>query len=757
MGEVYRARDTRLDRDVALKILPDAFARDPARLSRFELEAKMLASLNHPHIAQIYELEQSGDTTALVMELVEGDDLSQRIRRGPLPLDESLPIARQIAQALETAHERGIIHRDLKPANVKVRADGTVKVLDFGLAKLIAPAMTEEANSPSITSPAMTMGGVVLGTAAYMPPEQAKGKLVDRRADVWAFGCVLYEMLTGQRAFGGEDVSDTVVSVLTKEPDWSTLPAKTPPGIRRVLRRCLQKDLARRLRHAGDAAIEIDEAMADSAGQEGAAPASSRRRERLVWTVALAIAVIAAASLAALLIVRLTSVAPEMRMEITTPPTTGPTSLAISPDGWTIAFVASDAGRPRLWLRSFDATSARSLAGTDGATLPFWAPHGRSIAFFADDGRLKRIDLDGGAVRVLANAPLPRGGAWSRDDTILFVPQTGPIFRVPATGGQPTAVTRLEPRQSSHNTPRFLDGEHFVYYVTGSPEIRGVYVAALDGSVGRRLVDADSIAVETSSGYLLFVRSGTLLAQRLDPARLEMRGSPLAVAESIGLQPLTVFQAASISASPAGRIIYRSGSTLVQRQFAWFDRSGKEIGKVGNVDSAIPMSPALSANGRHLALHRTVDGNTDIWLLETERGGLSRFTSHPGNEVHAIWSPDGSRMLFSSNRSGSYQLFRSQRSAHWKRKSSSRSRARPWIGLATVGSCCSRPVIRTPAPISGRYRSHRSKSHFLLSRRNSRNATGSSLPMRSGSRMSRPSLADRKFTCSRSRVLEPSR
>jgi Tol biopolymer transport system component len=658
MGEVYRARDTRLDRDVALKILPDAFARDPERLSRFEREAKTLASLNHPHIAQIYGLEQSGDTTALVMELVEGEDLSRRIGRGRLPLDEALPIARQIAQALETAHERGIIHRDLKPANVKVRADGTVKVLDFGLAKLTAPAITEGTNSPSITSPAMTLGGVVLGTAAYMAPEQAKGKPVDRRADVWAFGCVLYEMLAGQHAFEGEDVSDTVASVLTREPDWSTLPAKTPPGIRRLLRRCLQKDPARRLRHAGDAAIEIDEATADSAGQDAAPPAILQRRERLVWAVALTIAVVVAASLAALLIVRPTSLAPEMRVEITTPPTTDPISLALSPDSQTIAFVATDTGRPRLWLRSLQSGAVWPLTGTDGASLPFWAPHGRSIGFFADDGRLKRIDLDGGAVRVLANAPLPRGGAWSRDDTILFVPFTGPIFRLSAAGGEPTAVTRLEPRQSSHNTPRFLpDGEHFVYYVTGAPEIRGVYVAALGASEGRRLVDADSIAVETSSGYLLFVRNGTLFAQPLDPARLEMRGSPLAVAESIALQPLTVFQAAAVSASLTGRIIYRSGSLLVQRQFVWFDRSGKEVGKVGSVDSAVPLSPAFSSNGRRLALNRTVDGNSDIWLLETERGGLSRFTSHPANDIQAIWSPDGSRILFSSNRSGSYQLY----------------------------------------------------------------------------------------------------
>ena len=540
----------------------------------------------------------------------------------------------------------------------------------------------------------MTMGGVILGTAAYMAPEQAKGKPVDQRADVWAFGCVLYEMLTGQRAFGGEDVADTLAAVLTKELDWSTLPATTPPGIRRLLRRCLQKDPPDACGTLEMQRSRSTRRRADFAGQDAAPAATSRRRERLIWTAALTVAVIAAAALAALLIARPTSIVPEMRVEITTPPTTDPASLAISPDGRTIAFVASDAGRPRLWLRSLEAGSARPLAGTDGATLPFWAPHGRSIAFFADDGRLKSIDIDGGAIRVLANAPLPRGGAWSRDDTILFAPQTGPIFRLSATGGKPTAVTRLEPRQSSHNTPRFLpDGEHFVYYVTGTPEIRGVYVAALDGSGGRRLVDTDTIAVETTSGYLLFVRNGTLLAQRLDPARLEMNGSPLTLAESIALQPLTVFQAASVSASAAGRIIYRGGSVLVQRQFVWFDRSGKEIGKVGNVDSAVPLSPALSSNGRRLALHRTVDGNIDIWLLETERGGLSRFSPTRRMKFWRSGRPMAAASCSVPIAVVLTKCTRSPRLAHWKRKSSSRSRARHWIGLATVGFCCFRPVI----------------------------------------------------------------
>ncbi len=669
MGEVYRARDTKLGRDVALKILPDAFARDPERLARFEREAKTLASLNHPHIAHIYGFEQTGDTSALVMELVEGPTLADRIAHGAIPLDDALPIAKQIAEALEAAHEQGIVHRDLKPANIKVRNDGTVKVLDFGLAKLGATGSSgavraagatgadEVLNLPTIISPAMTMRGMILGTASYMAPEQAKGKAVDTRADIWAFGCVLYEMLTGRRAFAGDDVSDTLSYVISREPDWSKLPPH-PAAIRRVLRRCLQKDPARRIRHAGDAAIEIDEAQAESAGQGDAAPTASRRRERLAWIAALGFGVIAAVAVAALLRVGPGPAAPEMRVEISTPPTNDPASIAISPDGQTIAFVGTPAGRPRLWLRSLGAASARPLAGTDGASFPFWAPNSRSIGFFADDGRLKRIDLDGDAVRVLANAPLPRGGTWNSEDTILFVPATGPVFRVSATGGDRTQVTRIAAQQSSHSFPRFLpDGNHFVYSVTGGPEVRGVYVAGLDGTEERRLVDADSIGVATSNSHLLFARGGTVFAQELDPARLALKGNALPVAEGVALQPFLGFLLASFSASATGHLIYRSGSASQQRQFVWFDRSGRELGRIGNPDDAAPTSPGISANGRRLALHRTVDGNVDVWLLDLERGGLSRFTSHPANEIQAYWSPDNTRIVFSSNRTGSYELY----------------------------------------------------------------------------------------------------
>ena len=347
-----------------------------------------------------------------------------------------------------------------------------------------------------------------------------------------------------------------------------------------------------------------------------------------------------------------------MRLEITTPPTTDPASFALSPDGRQIAFVATDAGRPRLWLRSLNSVSARPLAGTEGATIPFWAPHGRSLGFFADDGKLKRIDVDGGAVRVLANANLPWGGTWNSDDTILFAPRTGSIFRIPATGGEPTVVTRLQAQQSNHSYPQFLpDGDHFVYYVSGSPDVRGVYVASLGKPEGRRLVDADSIAACISSGYLLFIRGTTAFAQQFDLARLQLTGNPVPVAESIAMRSTAGSQVAALSASASGRIVYRIGSAASERQFVWFDRSGREVGRVGEPDGGNPLSPGLSTDQRRLAVHRNVGGNVDIWLLDTGRGVLSRFTSNAANEIHPMWSPDGSRILFLSNRSGAYALY----------------------------------------------------------------------------------------------------
>ena len=425
MGEVYRARDTRLKREVAIKVLPDRFVNDSDRLARFQREAEMLATLNHPNIAAVFGLEQSESGSAIVLELVEGDTLADRIVRGQIPVDEALPIAKQIAEALEAAHERGIVHRDLKPANVKITPDGAVKVLDFGLAKLAdsvgaglqnGPALSQ---SPTMTSPAMMTGvGVLLGTAAYMSPEQAKGKPADQRSDIWAFGCVLFEMLTGRAAFEGETLGEVLGSVFKAEPDWSRLPLETPAGIRRLLARCLRKDPKFRLRDIGDARLEIHDVQNEPVTERDLSRNPSRRNERLVW--AAVVVLLAATALVAIgWATRPALAAPEVRLEVTTPPTDDPASFDISPDGKKIVFVGTQEGEPQLWLRPLDSVSAQPLAGTDGARYPFWSPDSLSVGFFSD-GKLKRIDIDGGTVQILASATNGLGGAWSRDGTVYF-------------------------------------------------------------------------------------------------------------------------------------------------------------------------------------------------------------------------------------------------------------------------------------------------------------------------------------------------
>ncbi len=674
MGQVWRARDTRLNRDVALKCLPDSFANDPDRLARFTREAQTLAALNHPHIAAIYGLEESAPSTgsgqvgvtALVMELVEGEDLSQRIARGAMPVDEALPIARQIAEALEAAHEQGIIHRDLKPANIKVRADGTVKVLDFGLAKALdANASSAPAdNSPTITSPAMTQAGMILGTAAYMAPEQARGKTVDRRADIWAFGAVLFEMLSGTRAFRGEDVTDTIVSVISKEPDWSAVPAATPARLRQLLTRCLKKDAKTRLQAIGDARVQLDEllsgALEDMTSSQQTPTQTAPTRGRVPWMVAAA-AVAGMAALASPTLRHLReappATPPEMRLEITTPATDTPLDFALSPDGRHIVYVASGDGPSRLWLRPLDQTEARPLPGTEGGEAPFWAPDSRSIGFFAA-GKLQRLDVTGGAPQVLASAG-GNGfhGSWSTDGAILFQLQgsVGGLARVAATGGEPVMVTSLErPRQASHRVPHFLpDGRQFLFYVSGTPEVAGIYLGSLDGGTPTRLTASDSGGAFLPPDRVVFVQAGALVARKLDLAGRVLTGDPVPLAERVGVDSLAN---GGFAVSAAGAVAYRVGGGG-SRQLTWVDRTGKSVGVAGEPDQNAPRFPELSPDGRHVVMDRTVQGNIDIWVRDLLRGGLTRLSFDAMADVMPAWSPDGRRIAFTSYRTGINALY----------------------------------------------------------------------------------------------------
>jgi eukaryotic-like serine/threonine-protein kinase len=655
MGVVWRARDLKLQRDVALKLLPDHFADDSERLARLQREAQVLASLNNSNIAQVFGLEESDGRCCIVMELVEGDTLQQRLRRGLLPIDEALAIAKQITEALEAAHERGVIHRDLKPANIKLTSDGQVKVLDFGLAKSVQEQQPASlSNSPTVVN--ATGPGVILGTAAYMSPEQAKGRLADRTSDIWAFGCVLYEMLTGRAAFEGETASEILAGVMKTEPEWHLLPVEAPASIRRLLRRCLQKDRRARLQHIGDARIEIDEASTPS---ELDGRQAQRRTTPIGWIVALVSVLV----LVGIVIMWFRQPAPrlpgEVRFEFTTPQTSDPypVSLAISPDGQQVVFVGTSNGQPQLFLRSLNSVSTRPVPGTEGGFYPFWSPDSRSIGFFTG-GKLKRVDIDGGLIRALANAPNPVGGTWNRDGTILFTPNyTGPIFRTSANGDDAVALTRVEGQEASHRYPRFLpDGRHFLYYIPSSVEVRGVYVGSLAGGPAVRLLDADAPASYVASQHLLFVREGRLIAQQFDAAKLALSGNPFPVADQV--VAANDSSAAGVATSDAGPIAYRAGLATGQRQYVWFDRAGKEIGIAGNPDALPSRDPAMSPDGRRIGFHRTTNGNTDVWLFDLVTALPSRFTFDTAADSNPVWSPDGSTIVFNSNRKGVYDIYK---------------------------------------------------------------------------------------------------
>jgi Tol biopolymer transport system component len=627
MGEVYRAKDAKLGREVAIKVLPEALAQDPDRLARFEREAKVLASLNHPNIAQIYGVVED---RALVMELVEGDPL-----KGPVPVDAAMNYARQIAEALEAAHEKGIVHRDLKPSNILVKPDGTLKVLDFGLAKNMEAPVSDPENSPTMTiSP--TQAGMILGTAAYMAPEQARGKTVDHRADIWAFGVVLYEMITGKRLFRGDTVSDILAAVLKEEPRLDQVPQK----IRPLLRRCLEKDPKNRLRDIGDWTLLIAE-------PQYTAPRASRW---LPWTLAGALAVIAAGALWA----PWREPAEEERaLHLQINPPAGTTFTlagggnAISPDGRTIAFVASSADVAKLWVRPLDSGIARELAGTEGAQFPFWSPDSRSIGFFAS-GKLKRVDLSGGPISALADAPNTRGGAWTEDGTIVFSPNpTGGLRRVPASGGDSVPFTHLDAasHDANHRWPQFLPGGRKFLYLNQTTDARatGIYLASADRPEDRRRVietRGSALYVRTHRkhpGCLVWLQQGTAVFQAFDPDRGEISGEPRPVPGGENIASASGSYYSGFSVSNDGTILANNGNDRFR--LSWLNRDGKVLGSVSQPDryAGLRMSP----DGTRAALSVFIPvGDRDIWTLDLARGVRTRVSSG-GLGLNAIWSTDG--------------------------------------------------------------------------------------------------------------------
>jgi serine/threonine protein kinase len=670
MGEVYRARDTKLGRDVALKVLPATFATDRERMARFRREAQVLASLNHPHIAAIYGLEDSAGIHALVMELVEGPTLADRITLGAIPADEAFPIAREIAGALEAAHERGIIHRDLKPANIKVTPDGNVKVLDFGLAKAIEgdPTSTDIHTSPTITS-MTTQPGIILGTAAYMSPEQAKGKSVDRRTDIWAFGCVFFEMLAGKRPFEGETVSDALAAVIRAEPEWSLLPSSTPQAIRKLLQRCLKKDPRQRLQAIGDARIALEEDLSGASQDLPSAPEMRAGvwRRRLPWTVAAA-AVILAVFFAAKYYTRSPEPLAAIVSQIVPPPNTrfvftgiNPGPPILSPDGeWLVFSAVTSDGRQLLWVRPLNSEAAKPLDGTDGATFPFWSADSRSLGFFAN-GKLNRLDVSGGPPLALCDIAIGRGGTWGADGTILFTPNvSSPVYRIGASGGTPQQVTTLNGslNERSHRWAQWLpDNKHFLFFaqraVVGTG---GVYVGSLDGGAPKLIMQNDSNAVYSLSGYLLFVRQGILMAQRFDARQLRLDGDAVPIVEHVGVNAIT--SRAILAVSGTGMMVYEAGDpTGDTDQLIWYDRTGKQIEATGT--AGLYLEPSVSADSNKLAISSLAGGtgNLNIWVFDLARATKTRLTFPPSSDRQPNWAPDGKAVAFVSNRDGPPHIY----------------------------------------------------------------------------------------------------
>ena len=675
MGEVYRARDTKLDRAVAIKILPEAFAADTERIARFQREAKTLASLNHPNIAHVHGLEESSGVRALVMELVEGEDLAQRLARGAIPIAEALLIARQVADALEAAHEQGIIHRDLKPANIKVRPDGTVKVLDFGLAKAVEPtgdASSSVSQSPTITTPAMTEAGVILGTAAYMSPEQARGKPVDKRADIWAFGCVLYEMLTGRRAFDGQGVSETLARVIEREPDWSRLPATLSPALGTYIRRCLQKDPRQRVQSIGDVRLALEGAFETALPQTAAGVVSDRRRVALAGVAAI---IASGAIVGTLVWAAMRQAQPEparvARLQIASSGSSALNifwnnrDLAITPDGSRVIYVGNRG--TQLFVRALDDLAPVAVFTGALPNGPFVSPDGQWIGFVEGRGVLKKVPVTGGPAVTIATLDTagPAGAAWGPDDTIIVATaavETG-LQRLSAAGGPMTVLTRPDRAQgeADHFWPEMLPGGQAVLFtitaLTGGPE--AAQVAVLDLQTGKRKIiarggsHAHYVSSGPEGGHLVYAAGSTLRAVLFDLTRLETRGQSVEVVPDV---VTTINGGVDAVVAGDGTLAYVPGSVAAApRTLVWVDREGRE--------TPIPIPPrpyllpALSPDGTRVMVFGN-DREHDLWLWDLGRTTLSRLTFTPGVDGIGVWTPDSRAVVFVSERAGVRNLFR---------------------------------------------------------------------------------------------------
>ncbi len=690
MGEVYRSTDTRLGREVALKLLPKAFAADPERLARFDREARLLASLNHPNIAQLYgfdtaSLDDGTVVHVIAMELVEGEDLAERLKRGPVPLDEAIAIAKQMAEALEGAHEKGIVHRDLKPANVTLTPDGKVKVLDFGLAKtwtgdgVGGTSSADLSHSPTLAHPG-SAAGLILGTAAYMSPEQARGRTVDKRADVWAFGVVLWEMLTSQRLFSGETVSDVLAAVLTREPDWKALPASTPPGLRRLLRHCLERDPRRRLRDIADSHVDLEDSLRPRSDDgairpEGGLPG---RRPPIRWLAGAAALTLLGILVGALAARRMSpSLAPAAVRLATVLPAgedlmQQASGFAISPDGTRVVFRHGQDGQRGLFLRALDQLEPSFIPGSEEGTGPLFSPDGRSLAFFsmpvgARAGGLYRIKIEGGAPFHLAEtgtreAGFTFSGHWTGDGQILFCGSSGAIQRVPAAGGPATAVTTLDEARAEqrHSQPRALPrGRGVLYVAIAAGGRQDVMVAPGDGSKGRVLVERATSPRFSPTGHLLFVLEATLFAAPFDLDRLKLTGAPVALVEGLEVAVYANYRLAKFDLADNGTLAYLVGGPSSRiGNLVLVDRQGKA--SLAFAETGTYLAPRLSPDGGRIA-YAAVDprsGERDIWIGDVKRGTRTRLTLGKGASTDPVWSPDGSLIAFGSNREeGLFNVF----------------------------------------------------------------------------------------------------